>query len=252
MSQLVIVLLSFPFAPVVVLNRTTPLVVDVLTPVSVQNLTVLELASLMKRTATPDVDVFAIVRPFVPPVPPGWPSNVRFEVPFRSTVAVVLELVIVRGDAPLAGRTVTVFVPLLPGRVPGAIGKVSLVLTYVFCSSRTVAPAIPFAFRFANAAVSVAKSHPAGHTVLVPLTVGVVEVSEIPSTDTAAFGDTPSVFHENTRRCVVPAALEGTLKVAVAYVVPESRVVPICPLTSCVPATGVVEVGTRNTFRRSN
>src|SRR6185436_20189840 len=88
MSQLLMVLLSLPFAPVVVLKRTTPFVVDVLTPVTVQNLTVLLLASLMKRIALPDVDVFAIVRPFVPPVPPGWPSNVRNDVPFRSIVAV--------------------------------------------------------------------------------------------------------------------------------------------------------------------
>ena len=36
-SQLSIVLLSLPFAPVVVLNRMTPFVVEVLTPVTVQN-----------------------------------------------------------------------------------------------------------------------------------------------------------------------------------------------------------------------
>src|SRR6185436_590872 len=108
MSQLLIVLLSLPFAPVVVLKRTTPFNVEVLTPVIVQNLTVLLLASLMNRIAVPEVDVFAIVNPLVPPVPPGWPSKITFEVPFRSTVAVKLELEMESVGAPLAGRTVTV------------------------------------------------------------------------------------------------------------------------------------------------
>src|SRR5437870_1192702 len=82
------VLLSLPVVPVVVLNKTTPLVAEVLTPCTLQYLIVLLTASLMKRIATPVVLVLAIVKapaggalgafpdPVLARVPPGRPSKI--------------------------------------------------------------------------------------------------------------------------------------------------------------------------------
>jgi hypothetical protein len=73
-SQLSIVLLSFPVVPEVVLNNITPDVVEELTPVIVEYFIVLFVASLMTLTAEPAVEVLPIVSWDVVPVPPGLPS----------------------------------------------------------------------------------------------------------------------------------------------------------------------------------
>lgn len=62
-SQLSIVLLSLPLAPVVVLKSTTPFVVEVFTPCTVQKRTMLFEPSLIKRMAVPVVLVLAITNP---------------------------------------------------------------------------------------------------------------------------------------------------------------------------------------------
>ena len=76
--QLSIVLLSLPLAPVVVLNTTTPEVVDGNNAVKPVYLIILLLASFIKRTAVPPVAVLvlAIVSADVTPTPPGLPSMV--------------------------------------------------------------------------------------------------------------------------------------------------------------------------------
>src|SRR5262245_17708812 len=104
-SQKSIVLLLFPVAPAEVLKSTTPPVVEVLTPWIVANLTVFREAPLMRRTATPAVAGLAIVS-WEGPAPPARPSTVTFVAPFRSIVAVVLALVMLRLTAPASGRIV--------------------------------------------------------------------------------------------------------------------------------------------------
>lgn len=136
MSQWSIVLLSLPFDPVVVLKTTVPLVALVFTPLSMMYRTVSLLASLMKRSATPEVLVFAMVScdavppplPTLLPTPPGRPSMVTNRAPFRSTVAVVVSgLVMKSAVAPLAGRMVRVFAALAPLSDGMVRGKVSTV-----------------------------------------------------------------------------------------------------------------------------
>ena len=81
MSQLSIRLLSLPFKPVVVLNKTTPSTVEVLTPASVQNRTMLFEPSLMKRIASPVVLRLLTVSSFDGPTPPGRPSTASPKTP---------------------------------------------------------------------------------------------------------------------------------------------------------------------------
>ena len=75
------------------------------------------------------------------------------------------------------------------------------------------------------------------------------ETSEILST---AFGGCvptePSQMNEKTSRCVVPAMpVQGNDMDTDCQVDCELYVPPICPVVSCVAATGVVVVGTKNT-----
>ena len=130
MSHWSIVLLSLPSAPVVVLNKTVPLLALVFTPASVRCRIVLLLASLMKQSATPAFAVFAMVSCFAVPVPPGRPSRITFCAPFKYTVAaVVFALVMASELAPMAGRMVRLFAALEPVSTGMVSGNVSTLLT---------------------------------------------------------------------------------------------------------------------------
>ena len=123
------VLLSLPFAPVVVLKTTVPLVALVFTPWRLRWRRELPLASLMKRTATPLVLVLSIVSSLAVPMPPGRPSKVRYWAPFKFNVAaVVLALVMVSAVAPVCGRIVTLLTALAPLSLGTVSGKVSALL----------------------------------------------------------------------------------------------------------------------------
>ena len=88
-SQVSMMLLSLPLAPVVVLNSTTALDMDASAAVNVTYLIRLLLASLMKRTAAPlTVSAFAIVRFFAVPPTVFEPSMITLAAPFRFKSAV--------------------------------------------------------------------------------------------------------------------------------------------------------------------
>lgn len=123
-SQNSIRLLSLPFAPVVVEKTMTPEVDDANVDLSVIYLRELPIASLMNLTAVPPVAVLvlAIVSCFAVPTPPGRPSKMTFEAPFRFKVAVVLALVIERFVAPACGLIVKVLELLAPMIEPKVSG----------------------------------------------------------------------------------------------------------------------------------
>ena len=162
------VLLSLPFAPVVVLKSTVPLLALVFTLCRVRNLSVLPLASLMNRTATPLVLVLAMVSCLSVPTPPGRPSKVTNCAPFKSTVAAVVSaLLIVSGETTsLAGRIVSVFAAVVP-RLLKLNGKLSPLLSYPACNSRITGPSTPSVCTALSAAPRLAYS-PVGPTECVP------------------------------------------------------------------------------------
>jgi len=162
-----------PFAPLMVLKKTIPqpapptAVALVFAPCRVRKRRALPLASLMNRTATPAVLVFAIVNCFAVPAPPGRPSKVTNCAPFKSTfAAVVSALVMRRFTAPSCGRTVRVFTVVVV-RFVKVSGKVSTGLTYAGCYSSMSAPPRVCACTSAVAAPMFAQS-PVGPIIIVP------------------------------------------------------------------------------------
>ena len=128
MSQWSIVLLSLPFAPVVVLKTTVPLVALVFTPRSVsvaEGVAAGLIDEAHRHAAGAGVrDGQAACRRS--PLPPGRPSMVTNCAPFKSTVAaVVFALEMESAVAPLAGRMVSVFTALAPLSAGMVSGKVS-------------------------------------------------------------------------------------------------------------------------------
>lgn len=154
--QLSMVLLSFPLAPVVVLNKITPDEAEGNVDLSTAYRNVLFEASLINLTADPPVAVLVlmIVRNLLVPVPPGLPSIVTLAPPFISIVAVVLALVIVSVEATVASG-LTVIDPRGQGEVVNVIGKVSLPLVYALCNSKITEPVVPDEYAADNAAVNV-------------------------------------------------------------------------------------------------
>ena len=119
------ILLLLPVVPLATVEKkTTPLLVEVLTPFKIAFLTVLLVAAFMKRMVAPLVLVFETVKSLLEPPTEFDPSITTKVAPFRSNMVVVLEPLIV-GVTPVAGLIVRVLTALDPLLAFIVIGNVS-------------------------------------------------------------------------------------------------------------------------------